>query len=464
HRIEIEEGATTFAAKPFAPTTPPYAQPGPPPTPEPLPSLVETWLIEPLKAPAFSLPDLSGNTRELRLSRGGFVLLNFWATTAPVSGDQLRLLQQYRSALAAGQLEILAVNVDDASSIQSARSFAEQEKLSFPVLFATEDIAGVYNIIYRYLFDRRRDLAIPTSFLLDKDGMIVKVYQGPVNPQRLLEDVRSVPLTAAERMQKAIPLGGVLYHGAFQRNDFTYGVAMFQHGYLEQAAESFQEVVAAKPDDPEAYYNLGTLNLRRNDFQQARRYLEQTVKLRPNYPEAWNNLGMIAAQEGRPDDAVRDFQQSLSLRPGFAIALLNLGNIYRRQGSFEKAQENLSHALELQPDDPEVNYSLGMLYAQQDQAKQASEFLQKAIELRPVYPEALNNLGVLYVHEQDYAKAEAQFTTCMRLAPNFDQSYVNLARLYAMRGDKEKAREVMQELLRIQPQNTGARQALEMLQ
>ena len=71
---------------------------------------------------------------------------------------------------------------------------------------------------------------------------------------------------------------------------------------------------------------------------------------------------------------------------------------------------------------------------------------------------------MLFVREQDYSKAEEQFKTCMRVAPNFDQSYINLARLYAMQNDKEKAREVLQELLRIQPQNTGAKQALEMLQ
>ena len=179
-------------------------------------------------------------------------------------------------------------------------------------------MAGIYNIVYRYLFDRRRDLAIPTSFLLDREGMIVKVYQGPLDSQRVLEDVQSVPTTEAERRQKAIPLGGSLYQGAFQRNDFTYGVAMFQHGYLEQAAASFQQVIAAKPDDPEAYYNLGTLNLRRNDFQQARQYLEKTLKLKPNYPEAWNNLGMMAAQQGHAEEAIQDFQQSLLLRPEYA--------------------------------------------------------------------------------------------------------------------------------------------------
>jgi Tfp pilus assembly protein PilF/peroxiredoxin len=411
-----------------------------------------------LKAPEFSLPDLAGKMHSLSMVHGGFALLNFWAVSAPVCRDQLRLLDQRSQSL-----QILSINVDNPADAQAARSLATQEKLSFPVLFATEDVAGIYNIIYRYLFDRRRDLAIPTSFLLDKEGMIVKVYQGPIDPQRLLQDARSVPATAESRRQKALPFAGATYQGAFQRNDFTYGVALFQHGYLEQAAESFQQVIAAKPEDPEGYYNLGTLNLRRNDLKQARYFLEQTLKLRPNYPEAWNNLGMIAAQEGQPEEAVKNFQQSLLLRPSYGTALLNLGNIYRRQKSFAQAQELLNQALAVQPDDPEVNYSLGMLYAQQGQMQQASDYLHRAVDLRPDYPEALNNLGVLYVRGQDYAKAEEAFKTCLRVAPNFDQSYMNLARLYVLRNDKQRAREVLQELLQRQPENPGAKQALEML-
>jgi Flp pilus assembly protein TadD/peroxiredoxin len=464
HRIEIEEGAATFAAKPFAAPNPDYAQAGSPPTIEPLPAQVGTWLINPLKAPPFSLPDLAGNLRELRSLQGSPVLLNFWATTAQLSLDQLRLLHQHRSALPASRLQVLAINVNEASDLQAARNFATRQTFSFPVLFATEEVAGIYNIIYRYLFDRRRDLGIPTSFLLDREGMIVKIYQGSVDPERLLDDLKSLPATQDERMRKAIPFPGTHFQSTFQRNDFTYGVALFQHGYLEQAAESFQQVVASKPDDPDAYYNLGTLALRRNDFPAAQKYLEQTLNLRPNYPEAWNNLGMMAAQQGHADEAIQNFQQSLLLRPKYAIALLNLGNVYRRQGAFAKAQESLNHALELQPDDPEVNYSLGMLYAQQNQLQTASEFLEKAVALRPDYPEALNNLGVLYVRAQDYAKAEEQFKTGIRLAPSYDQSYLNLARIYAIQNDKSKARDVLQELLQLQPQNRSALQAMEALQ
>ena len=462
-RIEIEEGLSSFTAKPFGPPAAAYAHGGPPPSIEPLPAQVKTWLIEPLQAPEFSAPDLNGNARALSSLRGSVALLSFWAATAPASLDQLRLLARHRQTLAQDSLEIAAVNVDEAADRTAARSFARQEQLSFPVLFATQEVAGFYNIIYRYLFDRRRDLAIPVSFLIDKAGMIVKVYQGVVDPVRFIEDAKSIPVTADERRKQALPFAGDAYLSAFQRNDFTYGVALFQHGYLEQAAQSFLQVVAARPNDPDAYYNLGTLSLKKNDLLEARDYLEQTLKLRPEYPEAWNNLAMISAQQGRPEEAIRDFQHALELRPDYAIALLNLGNILRRRNSLDKAMDCLTHALKLQPGDAEINYSLGMVYAQQNQFPLAADYLRKAIELRPDYPEALNNLGVLSVRQRNYPAAEEQFKAGIRIAPRFDQFYLNLARLYAMQSDTEKAREVLLELLRVQPENAGARQALGLL-
>ncbi len=462
-RIEIQEGWEKFLAKPFAVSPASFARAGEPQKAEPLPSSVETWLIDPLSAPDFSLPDLTDKIWELQSFRGSFLLLQFWTTASPLCRDQLRLLQKHQSTFASRGLRIAGVNVDDPRDVGAVRSMVSAEGLSFPNLLATQDVAGVYNIVYRYLFDRRRDLALPTSFLLDKEGMIVKVYQGAVNPERLLEDVRSVPNTAADRMHRALPLGGTLYQDAFQRNAFTYGVAFFQHGYLEQAEASFKQVIAAKPDDPEAYYNLGTLYLRRNVLHDARQYLEQTVKLRPNYPEAWNNLGMLDAQEGHADEAVRNFQQSLSLRPDYAIALANLGNLYRREGKFAEAEQFLSRALALEPDNPEVNYNLGMLYARQDRFDQATQYLERATSLRVDYPDALNNLGVLFVREQRYPEAEQKFKTCIQVSPNFDQAYLNLARLYVILNEKEKARETLRALLRQQPQHKLAQQTLEML-
>ena len=465
HRILIEEDSSRFDAVRFASSPAAYAEAGPRPAPEELPEVVETWLVEPLRAPDFSASDTDGNSRNLKSYRGNFVLLHFWSAASTQCRQQLDSLQQHYPALSAASLVPIAVNVDDGNDLSAARSLAKSQRFSYPILFASAETAGIYNLIYRHLFDRRRDIPLPLCFLLDREGRIVKVYQGAVAANHVLEDLKSIPANAAERFRKALPFEGQLIQDAFQRNDFTYGVAMFQHGYLEQAAASFLEVVADRPDKaPDAYYNLGTLRLGQKDFTQARQYLEKCLQLRPDYPEAWNNLGMLAAQSGNPEEAIRNFRNSLAQRPQYATALLNLGNVYRRQRDFENARKCFDQAIHIRPDDPEVNYSFGMLYAQQGQLEKAAGYLERAIVLRPDDAEARNNLGVLFVRAESFRQAEEQFKAGIRVAPNYDQPYLNLARLYVMQNNRQSARDTLMELLRVQPDNAAAKQALGMLQ
>jgi len=461
HQIQLEEGSETFLAKSFSASS--YLRSDKAGSPETAPLPGETWLIEPWSAPDFSLPDLAGRVRDLRSLLGELLLLNFWDTASPASRQQMRLFGQHRSARDSKGLRVVTVNVDQHPDTRALRSFIESEGMSFPVLLPTHEVSGVYNILYRYLYDRRRNLPVPSSFLVDQHGMIIKVYQGLVLPDHLLEDLSSIPATPDERIRKGLPFDGTQYFGNFQRNDFTYGVALFQRGYYEQAAASFRQVIAEKPDNAEAYYNLGTLYLRQNHLQEARRYLGQTVKLRPNYPEAWNNLGMTAAQEGQTDQAIRNLQESLRLKPNYAVALLNLGNIYRRQGAAAEAEKLLTRALEAEPENPEVNYSLGMLYGQRDQTQRASRFFDQALRVRPDYPDALNNFGVLLIRERRFPEAEQKFKACINAAPKFDQAYLNLARLYVLMNDKDKAQAVLETLLHEEPEHKLAQQILETL-
>ena len=296
HRIEIEEGSEHFLAKPFQVSLLAETRAHATPNPEALPASVETWLLEPLSAPTFSLPDVEGKMWDLETFKGKPLLLHFWMTDSPICREQMQLLENHHARFAAKELSIFSINVDDPRDPARVKSFVENLRTSLPILLSTAEVAGIYNIVYRYLFDRRRDLPMPTSFLVNGKGMIIKVYQGPINPEHLLADLASMPQTSEDRMRKALPFPGTLHQGEFRRNDFTYGVAFFQRGYLEQAEESFKQVIAAKPNDPEAHYNLGTLYLRKKAFTDAGHSLKEAVTLRPNYPEAWNNLGMLAAQ------------------------------------------------------------------------------------------------------------------------------------------------------------------------
>lgn len=463
HSVEIVEAQPEFVAKPFASPPQSWSKVGENPAADVPPSTVGTWLIEPVRAPDFSLRDLRGNLNTLQSFSGNFVLLSFWAMNSSACIDQLRSLQRLASGPASRGVRVAAMNVDLASEPQRLQTFAVKESLSFPMLLVDQEAAGIYTIVYRYLLDRHRDLPLPASFLIDPQTYIIKLYQGPVQPETVWQDVMAAPKTPDERERKALPFPGTLVQDKFRRNDFTYGVAFFQHGFFDQAAQSFRQVIAEKPDDAEAYYNLGTLLLRTNSLVEARRCLEKTLQLRPDYPEAWNNLGMLSAQEGKNDEAIRHFQHSLELRPTYVTVLLNLGNLNRRLGRLDEAESLLQRALHSEPDNPEINYGLGMLYTREQDTERAIEYLKKAIKLRPDYSDALNNLGVILVQTGRYSDAEQQFRTCIQQSPSFDQAYLNLARLYIVLKDKDKARAVLESLLHQDPQHRVAQQMLQML-
>jgi len=459
--VELTEGSNNFRSEKFSTSKNPSLPRNPGTELPTLPTQVDTWLLQPLHAPAFQLNDTPG--KEWRLdARSGNKLLTFWASNSEASLRQLRAFRDSRGL--ASVASVAAINADDPPNETELRSFTSREKLSFTVLLATPEVIGIYNIVYRYLFDRHRNMGVPTTFLIDHEGMIDKVYQGETPAETILADLNSIPRTADERMKKALPFPGRLHLGAFQRNDFTYGVAFFQRGYLGAATDAFLQVISEKPDDAEAHYNLGTLYLRRKDLAAARTQLEKTLELKPKHPEARNNLGMVAAEEGKTEEAVANFKQSLALRPDYDVALLNLGNLYRRAKQFAEAWPLLSHAVLVAPENPEASYSMAMFYAQQDEADHAEQNFHRALSLRPGYADALNNFGILLIREKRYSDAEERFKTCIQSNPDFDQAYLNLARLYLVLNEKSKAREMLEALLQRQPQNDVARQMLKMLE
>src|SRR5450631_2926487 len=281
---------------------------------EPLPTTAETWLLAPVEAPDFSLPDFAGQTRTLAKLRGKPVLLNFWMSGAERCKEECVTFNRRHAAWAVADLQLLAVNFDAPANAEGVQALVWEHRLSFPILRGSEDVAGIYNILYRYLFDRHRDLALPTSFLINARGEIVKVYQGPVNPEHVEYDFQHIPQTNAERLARALPFPGVTDTIEFGRNYLSYGSVFFQRGYMDQAAASFQIALRDDPTSAEATYGLGSVYLNQQKTAEARESFQRALKLRASYPDtlanSWNNLGLLAGRDGRAEDAVTYFQEA----------------------------------------------------------------------------------------------------------------------------------------------------------
>ena len=111
-------------------------------------------------APDFQLQSLDGQTISLGDLRGKPVLINFWATWCPPCRSEMPYIQEIYEEWTDKGLLVLAINIGESAS--TVEDFMQSNSLSFTVLLDTkQDIAQRYNIT-----------GIPTTFFIDKDGII----------------------------------------------------------------------------------------------------------------------------------------------------------------------------------------------------------------------------------------------------------------------------------------------------
>ena len=122
------------------------------------------------KAPAFTARNLKGHRVQLADYKGKVVLLNLWATwCGPCRVEMPGMENLYRRYRSQG-FEILAVSLDKGSS-DKVQTFADDYQLSFPVLLDSEgQVERRYNSV-----------TIPTTYVIDKNGMVVAEVDGAKN-------------------------------------------------------------------------------------------------------------------------------------------------------------------------------------------------------------------------------------------------------------------------------------------
>ena len=120
------------------------------------------------EAPELRLRSLAGGTVDLAAMRGQVVLLNFWATWCPPCVEEMPSLERLHRALGPEGLVVLGVNVDEDD--KAVRDFLPKVNVTFPTL--RDPGAPVASRRYR-------TTGYPETFLVDRQGRIVKIFIGP---------------------------------------------------------------------------------------------------------------------------------------------------------------------------------------------------------------------------------------------------------------------------------------------
>jgi thiol-disulfide isomerase/thioredoxin len=161
------------------------------------------FVRDPDPAPDFKLEDLQGKPLTLAGARGKVVLLNFWASwCGPCRAeipDLIELQDKYK-----GQLQVIGLTVDDDDAAM-IRTVVAGASINYPVAMAPAALRMQYGGI----------AALPTSFLLDRQGRVVQKHEGLRDPGLYETEIRALlGLPVEARVETFVDTGQVFLEHA----------------------------------------------------------------------------------------------------------------------------------------------------------------------------------------------------------------------------------------------------------
>jgi peroxiredoxin len=144
-------------------------------------------------APNFSLKDADGNVVNLADYRGKVVLVNFWATWCGPCEAEIPWFIEFEKKYKDQGFAVLGVSMDD-DGWKSVRPYIASHKINYRIMIGSEVVSQQFGEIE----------ALPTSFVLDREGRIASNHVGLVDKVdyqneivKLLQDPKSIAVRDA---------------------------------------------------------------------------------------------------------------------------------------------------------------------------------------------------------------------------------------------------------------------------
>ena len=406
------------------------------------------WLLDPIPAPDFDLETTAGRTK-LSSLRGHKTLVNFWATWCPPCRAELAEVTARAADLRAAGLQVLPVSVDDPADRDKVRAFVAESGLPFPALFADDGTVTAYTVLHRYLTNYRRDMAIPTSYLLDEQGRVIKVYRGAADVATILADAKA-------GSGPAMPFAGRWIEGQPDRSFLAMATEMAARGQTAAARTLFETALAQGEASADLYNNLAGLLHDEGELERASDLLVKSLDLDKGQVDARINLGSILLEQGDMTGALALFVEAGRMRPDDPLIHQQLGATYFFLNQFANAEKAYREAVRLQPEKAEPHASLGSVLGAEGRLDEALKEFEAARDMGDANAQLLGNLGALYMQLGRPEQGLAAFQQAAAADAKDYPARVNLAMYYLQEEDAPQARKWLAEARGIDPSKPEA--------
>jgi thiol-disulfide isomerase/thioredoxin len=142
------------------------------------PKVTLKFFRNPTTVPTFTVRDLDGRNVTVAERHGRVTLLNFWASwCGPCRAeipDLIALQGKYRD-----QLQVVGISEDEGSP-EAVKQFALAHRINYPVAMVTPEIERLFPGVP----------AIPTSFVIDREGRLVQKHVGLIDASMVEQETR----------------------------------------------------------------------------------------------------------------------------------------------------------------------------------------------------------------------------------------------------------------------------------
>ncbi|MCS7312212.1 MAG: TlpA family protein disulfide reductase [Acidobacteria bacterium] len=144
----------------------------------------------PLLPQGIPLKDLNGQTVSLDSFAGKALIINFWASWCGPCKEEMPDLQRLYDRWKEQGLVVIGISVD--ASLEDAKGFVEEHQFSYPIFWDGDDgpaaraLGGI--------------VALPTTFLYDRQGLRVRRIIGPQSLKEFEAMVQ--PLIESHRVER----------------------------------------------------------------------------------------------------------------------------------------------------------------------------------------------------------------------------------------------------------------------
>jgi peroxiredoxin len=132
-------------------------------------------------APDFTLKDIEDRDVTLSDYEGKVVLLNFWATWCGPCKIEMPWFVEFQQKYKDRGFSVIAVSMDE-EGWDVVRPFLDDLKPNFPVVIGNDEMGDEFGGV----------VALPTTFIIDKEGKIASSHQGLVSKGDYEEEIEQL--------------------------------------------------------------------------------------------------------------------------------------------------------------------------------------------------------------------------------------------------------------------------------